>query len=103
MVAARPAVDAYLLELLSSRTFTRREVAETTRGICRVNPPLSHALAETAPRWAEAIAPATEAITHLLASGQGSRIKRVSTPLTGANRSARYEGKRGKAATRSRA
>jgi CRISPR-associated protein Cas1 len=90
MEAARPAVDEYLVELLQGRTFTRHDFAETARGVCRVNPPLSHELAETAPRWAEAIAPVAEAVAHELARSEGSRIKQLSTPLTGSNRSARY-------------
>jgi CRISPR-associated endonuclease Cas1 len=94
MEAAQPAVDAHVLELFRSRTFVRREFAETARGVCRVNAPLSHELAETAPKWAEAIAPAAEAVAQLLASGEGSRVKRASTPLTGRNRSERYEIKR---------
>lgn len=100
MEVARPAVDAYLLELLRTRKFIRRDFAETARGICRINPPLSHVLVETAPRWAEAVALAAEAVTQLLASSEGSRIKAVSTPLTGSNRSARHDGKRRTAATR---
>jgi CRISPR-associated endonuclease Cas1 len=94
MEAGRPAVDAHVLELLRTRSFMRRDFAETARGVCRINPPLSHELAETAPRSAEAVAPAAEAVAQLLASAEGSRIKRASTPLTGRNRSARYEGKR---------
>jgi hypothetical protein len=61
---------------------------------------LSHELAETAPRWADAVGPAAEAVAQLLASSEGSRIKKVSTPLTGRNRSARYEGKRRTVVTR---
>ena len=91
MEAARPRVDAHLLEILRTRKFTRRDFAETARGVCRINPPLSHELAETAPRWAEAIAPAVEAVAEQLAKSEGSRIKRLSTPLTGSNRSARYQ------------
>ena len=90
MEAARAAVDAYVLELLATRIFSRRDFAETARGVCRVNRPLSHELAETTPRWAEAVAPAAEAVAQLLARSEGSRIKQVSTPLTGRNRSARY-------------
>jgi CRISPR-associated endonuclease Cas1 len=90
MEVARPAVDGYLLELLQARTFGRRDFAETARGVCRVNPPLSHELAETAPHWAEAIAPAVEAVAEHLARSEGSRITQLSTPLTGRNRSARY-------------
>jgi CRISPR-associated endonuclease Cas1 len=100
MEATRPAVDAYVLELLRTRTFTRRDFAETARGVCRINPPLSKELAETTPRWAEAAAPVAEAVAQLLASSEGSRIEEVSTPLTGRNRSARYEGQRRRAATR---
>jgi CRISPR-associated endonuclease Cas1 len=102
MEAARPAVDAYALEFLGSRTFSRRDFAETARGVCRVNPPLSHELAETAPHWAEAVAPAAEAVAQLLSSTNGSRLKRTSTPLTGRNRSARYEPKLRPVATRSK-
>jgi len=94
MEAARPAVDAYVLQLLETRTFTRRDFAETVRGVCRVNASVGHELAETAPRWAETIAPAAEGIVQLLARSEGSRVKHVSTPLTGRNRSARYGGRR---------
>jgi len=90
MEAARPAVDAYVFELLQSRVFGRRDFAETPRGVCRVNPPLSHELAETAPVWAAAIAPVAEAVAHELARSNGSRIKQLSTPLTGTKRLARY-------------
>jgi hypothetical protein len=90
MEAVRPAIDAYLLELLQARIFTRRDFAETARGVCRVNPPLSHEFAETAPRWAEAVAPVAEAVALELSRSEDSRIKRLSTPLTGSNRSARY-------------
>ena len=79
-----------------------RDFAETARGVCRINPPLSHELSETAPQWAEAVAPAAEAVAQLLASSQGSSVKEVSTPLTGRSRSARYDGKRRAVATRTK-
>jgi CRISPR-associated endonuclease Cas1 len=90
MEAARPAVDAHLIELLQTRTFTRRDFAETARGVCRVNPPLSHELATSATLWAAAIAPAAEAVAKILAEADGSRVKQTPTPLTGRNRSARH-------------
>jgi hypothetical protein len=90
MEAARPAVDAYVLELLQTRAFRRRDFAETPRGVCRINPPLSHELAETAPRWATAIAPTVEGVAEQLAQSAGSRIKQLATPLTGTNRAARF-------------
>jgi hypothetical protein len=55
----------------------------------RILAPLSHALAETAPGWATLIAPIAEKDTHLLADAAETRIDRLPTPLTGANRSAR--------------
>jgi CRISPR-associated endonuclease Cas1 len=97
MEPARPAVDAYVLEFLQERTFTRRDFAETVRGVCRVNPPLSHELAETAPKWAAEIAPTVEAVAGQLAGSEGSRIKQLSTPLTGSNRSARHQKSRRRA------
>jgi hypothetical protein len=36
MEASRPAVDAYLLALLTQRTFSPRDFAETRRGACRI-------------------------------------------------------------------
>jgi hypothetical protein len=79
MEAARPAVDSHVLELLRTRRFTRRDFAETARGVCRVvNPPLSNDLVDTGQRWAKAIAPAAEAVTQLFASIEGPEIKRFS-------------------------
>jgi hypothetical protein len=71
MEAARPTVDAYVLELLRTHTFTRCDFAETARGVCRINGPLSHELAANAPYWAEAVAPAAETVAQLLASSRG--------------------------------
>jgi len=78
-----PAVNLYILELLRTRRFTRRDFAETARGVCRLYPPLSHELAETAPRWAEAIAPAAETGAQLLASIECSRVKRSTRSRAG--------------------
>ena len=89
MEAARPAVDVFVLELLRTHIFSRRDFTETSRGVCRITLPLSDELAATAPRWADAIAPAAEATVHQLASSDSS-IKNLATPLTGRNRSARY-------------
>jgi hypothetical protein len=86
--AVRPDVDAYVLELLRSRTFTRKDFGETRRGICRVLAPLSHQLAETAPHWGALIAPVVENVATQLATSPGSRASKVSTPLTGTNRAA---------------
>jgi CRISPR-associated endonuclease Cas1 len=92
MEAVRPDVDAYVLELLRSRTFTRRDFGETRRGVCRILPPLSHELAETAPHWASLIAPVVEETAKWLAAAEGSRVGRLGTPLTRTNRAAARRG-----------
>jgi hypothetical protein len=94
MEAVRPDVDAYVLGLLQSHTFTRKDFAETARGVCRVNPPLSHQLAETGPHWGRLIAPVVERAAKQFAASPDSRIDTLTTPLTGTNRSATRNRKR---------
>jgi CRISPR-associated endonuclease Cas1 len=103
MEIVRPDVDAYLLDLLASRVFARRDFFETREGVCRVLPPLTHALAETSHRWASLIAPHAEALVKNLLNLQPPDALAVSglaptrrstktasaqtpTPLTQANR-----------------
>lgn len=62
--AVRPQVDAHVLGLLQSHTFAARDFFATRQGVCRVLPPLSSRLAETAPAWAKTVAPLTEAVTR---------------------------------------
>jgi CRISPR-associated endonuclease Cas1 len=109
MEAVRPAVDGYVLELLQTRTFVARDFFETREGVCRVLPPLTQVLAETAPRWARTIAPIAEWVARQLretaahvhpitgtrsldltqqpASTSKRRARPLPTPLTQANRS----------------
>jgi CRISPR-associated endonuclease Cas1 len=94
MEAVRPDVDAYVLQLLQSHTFTRKDFAETARGVCRINSPLSHQLAETSPHWGRLIASVVERVAKQLAGAPGSRIDTLTTPLTGTNRSAVRKRKR---------
>nr|MDP2577561.1 CRISPR-associated endonuclease Cas1 [Candidatus Palauibacterales bacterium] len=51
MEPVRPLVDRYLIELLQARTFRRTDFFETRKGVCRVLPPVTHLLAETAELW----------------------------------------------------
>jgi len=88
MEAVRPQVDAYLLELLRKRTFRMTDFFENRQGVCRVLPPLTHALAETAPFWAKRVAPVAERVVRMLLAAPGMRISRIPTPLTQSNRSA---------------
>jgi hypothetical protein len=96
MEAVRPDVDTYVLELLQARTFQRKDFAETVRGVCRINPPLSHELGETSPHWGQRIGPVVEAVTAQLAAAPGSRVAALTTPLTGSNRSGSRNRKRPK-------
>lgn len=100
MEAVRPDVDAYVLELLQARTFKRTDFAETVRGVCRINPPLSHELGETSPHWGQRIAPIVEGVAAQLAATPGSRVAALTTPLTGSNRSQTRNRKRPKQAPR---
>ncbi len=93
----RPKVDGFLLDLLVSRVFAKSDFAETRQGVCRVLPPLTHALMETAPRWAQAIAPVVERVAQVLMKDM-EHAKRsqvlLPTPLTQANRRAGRDARR---------
>ena len=88
MEVARPTVDQYVLHLIQTRTFTRKDVGETSRGVCRLLAPLATELAQTASLWREAIAPHAEHVAGLLADTPGSRVERLPTPLTSRMRKA---------------
>lgn len=85
MEAIRPTVDRFVLDFLQSRPFGTGDFFETRQGSCRLMPPITRMLAETAPRWAAAVAPVVEWIAQVLLAG--SRMSRpIPTPLTQANR-----------------
>ena len=84
----RPTIDAYLLDLLQTRTFSREQFAETPQGSCRLRPALLGELAATAPAWARLIAPTVEQVAQQLADASGTKIGRVPTRLTSTNRRA---------------
>jgi CRISPR-associated endonuclease Cas1 len=100
MEPVRPEVDRFVLELLRSHTFALREFFETRQGVCRVLPPLTHQLAEMTPRWTKAVAPVAEATAQAFLRSQaesGTRMGRLPTLLTEANRSAGREATKRKA------
>ncbi len=103
MEPVRPQVDGFVLDLLESRAFRKKDFFETRKGVCRVMPPLTRLLAETAPRWAAAVAPIAERLARqLLAKGNARKTagQQQATPLTQTNRSKGREAVR-KRATRS--
>jgi CRISPR-associated endonuclease Cas1 len=88
MEAIRPDVDQYVLDLLERRVFRAHDFHETRRGVCRLLPPMTKQLAETAPTWGALVAPVGEQVAAILAEAPGSRIDRLTKPLTNANRHA---------------
>ena len=78
MEGARPAVDAWLLELLASRPFRARELIEGRDGRCRLTPPLAHELAASIGRWRWVVAPIVERVVDLVGSAD-----RELSPLVG--------------------
>jgi hypothetical protein len=89
MEAVRPEVDSFVLNTLTVQRFRKADFFETTDGGCRILPPLTERLTETAQRWADVVAPHVEqtaqALTDLAA---GERRVTLATPLTESNRSA---------------
>jgi len=64
METVRPEVDALLLDILTTRSFKKADFFERRDGMCRVMPPTTHQLAETGPRWRNALAPIAEHIAQ---------------------------------------
>lgn len=77
----RPEAEAFVLDLLGSRTFRKSEFAETEEGHVRLRAPLTHELAETLPRWARSLAPVAERVAHMLGGAMVGKYEAV-TPLT---------------------
>ncbi len=86
MEAVRPGVNGWVLDTLAGRTFAKADFHETREGACRLMPPLPRQVAETAPRWAAAVAPVAEGFAGALMGGASTRP--LPAPLTQANRSA---------------
>ncbi len=84
--AIRPSVDAYVLTLLSERTFSRREFLEAPNGQVRLAPGLAKLLAEsTLVQWERSVAPIAEEVARRLASSARNPLT-VRTRLTHADR-----------------
>jgi CRISPR-associated endonuclease Cas1 len=99
----RPQVDAFVLDLLGRRTFRKVEFTETTDGHCRIKAPLTHELAETVPRWSQALGLIAETMVHTLGQAMAGKYIAV-TPLTGtSHRQAQAVVKARKSATRAAA
>ncbi len=81
MEPVRPLAEAFVLDLVGSRTFRKAEFTEAPDGAVRLLPPLSHRLAETLPRWSAAVAPVAEHVAHILGDALEGKFT-AATPLT---------------------
>jgi CRISPR-associated endonuclease Cas1 len=90
MEASRPAVDAYVLALLTQRTLSTRDFLETREGACRITPLFAGQLAGTCELWRSQIAPVVEQAAHVLVAHAQSRQPTL-TPLTRGNRKRAWE------------
>jgi len=67
MESVRPHVDAFVLNLARTRTFSAKDFAETREGACRLASPLAQELAPTMATWAKLVAPYAEALARHVA------------------------------------
>jgi hypothetical protein len=88
MEPVRPAVDAYVLALLTRRTLSADDFGETRRGACRLSQRFTEELAETVETRRALIAPYVERVAQLLAV---DNERALSSPLTGAARLAAWD------------
>jgi CRISPR-associated protein Cas1 len=75
MEPLRPMVDAFVLDLLEERTFTKDDFFETREGVCRIMPSVASDLSETGVLWRKPLRELTEALANSLleAADTGSR------------------------------
>ena len=67
METVRPHVDAFVLNLARTRTFSARDFLETREGACRLASSLTHELAPTMAHWAKLVAPYGESVARHVA------------------------------------
>ncbi len=92
--AARPDVDAFVLDQLRTRTFRVVDFHETRQGACRILSPLTHELVATLPAWEARLGPIVEGVARAFAASPETRTGRLPTLLTGDRRSAGRAGQR---------
>ncbi|HEY6326925.1 MAG TPA: CRISPR-associated endonuclease Cas1 [Candidatus Cybelea sp.] len=74
MEPIRPAVDAFVLDVLEERILTSRDFVELPNGICRVRAPLTHDLALTLPRWRQLMAPIVTDLAQTFRTAMGRTV-----------------------------
>jgi CRISPR-associated endonuclease Cas1 len=85
MEPVRPHVDAFVLNLARTRTFSAKDFVETREGGCRLSASLAHDLARTMTQWAKLVAPYAEGtarhVARLAKSGLGVAAPIGAAPL----------------------
>ena len=71
----RPHVDAYVFRLAREHTFASSDFFENRKGECRIMPPLTRQLSETASRWGQLVQP--------IAHGLARRFERAGASAVG--------------------
>lgn len=67
MEPVRPHVEAFVLNLARTRTFSAKDFAETREGACRLSSSLTQELAPTMAQWAKLVAPYAENVARHVA------------------------------------
>jgi len=80
MEPVRPHVDAFVLNLARTRTFSAKDFCETREGGCRLSSALTHELAATMPTWGKLVAPHAELVARQITelARKGFRVSRPS-------------------------
>lgn len=91
MEPARPHVDAYVLNLLRSRTFSSKDFAEMRDGTCRLATSLIRELVETMPSWAKLVEPYAELILRRIAVFAKAGSVAIAPRATGPTESGRLK------------
>jgi CRISPR-associated endonuclease Cas1 len=84
MEPIRPAVEAFVLDLVIERTFRKADFVETSDGHVRLRAPFTHRLTETLPEWRQALGPIAEHVAHVLGAVMAGKYH-PATPLTSRN------------------
>ncbi len=85
----RPAIEAWLLDWLTSEPLRRSDFSEAADGNCRLSSDLCKKLSQTALTWRKLVAPWAEYVAHSLYAGRSARsssIPGLKTPLTQTHR-----------------
>jgi len=92
MEPIRPRVDGYVLDWITRGPLRREWFFEQRDGNCRLMASFAQQLSETAPTWANAVAPLAEQISRIFSASVPKRSKRI-FPSTRLTHNSRREGK----------